>query len=112
MSTWRPLSSRAPVPPARLGPDLDRLARRLGAPGAEPLVAVFERWEAVAGPLAERCRPLWLARGALVVAVEDPGAATEVRYREAELLDGLARLLGEPAAGRVEVRVQPRRRAR
>lgn len=112
MSSWRPLPSPSPAPPTRLGTDLDRVARRLGAPGAEPLVALFERWPAVAGPLAERCRPLWLARGTLVVAVDDPAAATEVRYRSGELLARLSEVLGGPTADRLEVRVRGRRAGR
>ena len=112
MSSWRPLPSSTPAPPARLGTQLDRVARRLGAPGAEPLVALFERWEAVAGPLAGRCRPLWLGGGTLVVAVDDPAAATEVRYRSAEVLTRLEEVLGGRCAERVEVRVRSRRAGR
>ena len=110
MSTWRDLPAAAAQPPKRLSAGLDRVARQLGAPGADALAAVFDRWEEIAGPaLAARSRPLWLARGTLVVGVGDPTVATEVRYRGNEILDRVADAAGSRVAERLEVRVRARR---
>jgi hypothetical protein len=110
VSTWRDLPTSGAKPPKRLSDGLDRVARQLGAPGAGVLAAVFDRWDEIAGPvLAPRSRPLWLARGTLVVGVGDPTAATEVRYRAGELLDRVEEAAGSRVADRVEVRVRARR---
>jgi predicted nucleic acid-binding Zn ribbon protein len=87
---------------------LDRVVRGLGGPGAEALVEVFGHWEAVAGEqLAEHCRPEEIRRDTLVVTVTDPVWATEIRYRQDQLVDGLERRLGRRVITRVEVRVNP-----
>jgi predicted nucleic acid-binding Zn ribbon protein len=72
------------------------------------LASVFSRWEEVVGPgAAAHCRPLSLVRGTLVVAVDEPGWATELRYGSAILLARLAEVVGDGVARRVEVRVRP-----
>lgn len=110
MSTWRDLPRPEAKPPERLSAGLDRVARQLGAPGAAVLAALFDRWDEIAGPeLAPRSRPLWLARGTLVVGVGDPTAATEVRYRANEILDRVEQAAGRRVAERLEVRVRARR---
>lgn len=108
--TWRPLPGAPSPPPLRLSGALDRVARDLGAPDAAVLAVLFGRWEEIAGPaLAPHSRPLWLGSGALVVAVDDPGHATELRYRGGEVLDRLAQVVGRSVAERLEVRVRARR---
>lgn len=108
--TWRPLPGAARPPPSRLSGALDRVANDLGAPDAGTLAALFGRWEEIAGPgLAPHSRPLWLGSGALVVAVDDPGRATELRYRGGEVLDRLALVAGRRVADRLEVRVRAHR---
>ena len=110
MSTWRELPKPGARPPKRLSTGLDRVARQLGAPGADVLAAVFDRWDEIAGPaLAGQSRPLWLARGTLVVGVGDPAVATEARYRGQEILDRVAEVAGRRVADRLEVRVRGRR---
>jgi predicted nucleic acid-binding Zn ribbon protein len=107
--TWRPLPDHTPPPPRRVGESLDRLARSLGAPSAAALDVVFRRWPELAGPASAHSRPLWLADGALVVAVDAPAHATDLRYRAAQVLAAVEEALGERVADRLEVRVRPRR---
>ena len=110
MSTWRDLPTPAAKPPRRLTSELDRVARELGAPGADVLAVVFGRWSEIVGPAAATTsRPLWLGDGRLVVGVGDPAAATELRYRGSEILERVAELVGRPVADRLEVRVRARR---
>ena len=66
---------------------LEGLARRLGAPTASALGAVFSRWEEAVGPtIAAHARPVSLTDGVLVVAVDQPGWATQLRYLSTDLL--------------------------
>ena len=108
--TWRPLPGSSPKPPQRIDAALDRLARRLGTPGAAALQVVFGRWAEIVGEdTAAHSRPLRLVAGTLVVGVGDPARATELRYRGAEILRRVAEVAGEPVAERLEVQVRARR---
>lgn len=110
MSTWRDLPTTGARPPKSISSSLDRVARRLGAPSAAVLAAVFGQWPRIAGPdLAGSTRPLWLAGGTLVVGVGDPAVATELRYRGNEVLERVAEVAGARVAERIEVRVRGRR---
>ncbi|MGH9155868.1 MAG: DciA family protein [Acidimicrobiales bacterium] len=96
--------------PRRLSRGLGSVARRLGSPPPVVLATVFNRWPEVVGPgLATRCRPLAVREGALMVAVEELGWATEVRFLAPGILARAAELAGQPVAERLEVRVRPSR---
>jgi len=96
---WR--SSPRPVKDS-----LEHLARRLGAPTATSLGAVFSRWEeAVGTTVAAHARPLSLTDGVLVVAVDQPGWATQLRYLSSDLLARLAEVAGDGVVGRIDIRV-------
>jgi len=98
-----------PPDPKPLGASLDRVARRLGGAGAEALGGLFGHWAEIVGPqLATHARPLSLRAGVLVIAADEPGWATQLRYLESDLLGRLADALGEGVVERVEVRVRPR----
>lgn len=110
MSTWRPSSDGDDLPQP-IGKTLDRVARRFGAPRASALAAVFDRWEeAVGAAMAAHARPLSLRNGTLVVAVDEPGWATQLRYLSADLVRRLAEVAGDGVVTAVDVRVKPRSR--
>ena len=93
--------------PTPLGPVLDRLLAGLGAPPADALNALFERWPELAGPeLASHATPAALDGATLVVAVTDPLWATEIRYRQGEVLRRCDETLGVGVIDRLEVRVR------
>ncbi|MEA3075949.1 MAG: hypothetical protein QOF60_857 [Actinomycetota bacterium] len=92
---------------------LEGLARRLGAPTASSLGAVFSQWEdAVGATVAAHARPLSLTDGVLVVAVDEPGWATQLRYLTNDLLARLADVAGPGVVGRIELRVEGAPRSR
>jgi predicted nucleic acid-binding Zn ribbon protein len=94
--------------PRRLGESLDRVTHTLGAANSDALAGLFGRWTEIVGPqLATHARPLSLTRGVLVVGVDEPGWATQLRYLEADLLGRLGKALGEGVVERVEVRLRP-----
>jgi predicted nucleic acid-binding Zn ribbon protein len=92
---------------------LEGLARRLGAPTASSLGAVFSKWDDVVGAtVAAHARPLSLTDGVLVVAVDEPGWATQLRYLTNDLLARLADVAGPGVVGRIELRVEGAPRSR
>ena len=94
--------------PRPVGESLDRLSRSLSGMGAQPLVSVFTEWPKVVGEtLAAHCRPLSLDGTKLVIAVDEPAWATQVRYLETELLRRLAEVVEGPPVRSIEVRVNP-----
>jgi predicted nucleic acid-binding Zn ribbon protein len=105
--TWKPL----PVPlserdPARLGPSLDRVAKRLGAPTAKALSGLFQLWDDMVGAgIAAHARPVSLRRGVLLVDVDTSAWATQLRYMTTELVQKCCDELGEGAVKKIEVRV-------
>ncbi|MEJ7844390.1 MAG: DUF721 domain-containing protein [Acidimicrobiales bacterium] len=100
---------RRPRDPAPVGEALDRVLAGLGAPCADVLAAVFERWSVLAGrPLADHAVPASLERGVLTVVVDDPAWATEARYRAATLRARCTTELGPGVVLAVEVRVRRR----
>jgi len=114
--SWRPTD---PVPergrparrddPSPIGPAIDRVLAGLGAPPADALTTIFERWSALAGlPLADHGAPAALDHGVLVVHVTEPAWSTEWRYRQGEVLRRCDATLGEGVITRIEVRVARR----
>ena len=93
--------------PRPVADSLEGLARRLGAPTAGALGAVFRHWEeAVGAAVAAHARPVSLTDGVLVVAVDQPGWATQLRYLTSDLLGRLADVAGEGVVGRIDIRVE------
>ncbi|HVM07661.1 MAG TPA: DUF721 domain-containing protein [Acidimicrobiales bacterium] len=95
--------------PRKIGDSLDSLARRLGAPAASAVGAVFTRWEeAVGSAVAAHARPVGLADGVLTVAVDDPAWATQLRFLATELVEKVAAVTGPDVVGKVEIKVVPK----
>jgi predicted nucleic acid-binding Zn ribbon protein len=90
---------------------LDGLLRSLrGGAGRAAVGGVFGRWEeAVGQALAVNVRPVRLEHGTLLVEVDDPAWATQVRYLADHIITRLAEVTGVSVDG-VEVRVRRPRR--
>ena len=109
--TWRPLprshEDAASGGPRPVRDSLDGLARRLGAPQAAAVSAVFSGWEEAVGPaVAAHCRPLSLREGVLTVSVEQAAWATQLRYLGADIVRRLGEVAGEGLVTRLEIRVR------
>jgi predicted nucleic acid-binding Zn ribbon protein len=93
--------------PRPIRASLDRVAKSLGGPDVGALSGLFGRWDDIVGPqLAAHAHPLSLNRGVLVVAVTEPGWATQLTYLEGDLLRRFGEALGEGVVDRVEVRLR------
>jgi predicted nucleic acid-binding Zn ribbon protein len=98
-----------PVPVADA---LDRMLRSMrGGAGRAEVGGVFGRWDEAVGPtVASNVRPVRLEQGTLLVEVEDPAWATQVRFLADEVRRRLLDVTGV-AVERIEVGVgRPRRR--
>ena len=92
-----------------IGDSLDAVVRSLRGAGAKATAGVFGHWEDAVGPLvAAHARPAVLDGGRLVVEVDEPGWATQLRFLEHELLERLASVAGPGAVRSIEVRVRRR----
>jgi predicted nucleic acid-binding Zn ribbon protein len=107
VTTWKPSA----VPRSELGPhpvseSLDRVTRRIGAPRASVLTEVFSRWEQVVGAeVAAHAEPRSLRGGVLVIAVDQPAWATQLRFLGADLLARVRDATGCSEVTEIQVRV-------
>lgn len=100
---------RDDLPPSTtLQGQLSRLLASLGSDDAASVRGVFGAWaELVGDAVAEHVQPVKLDRSALVVEVDDPHWATEMRFLEASLCEKISRLTTTPVTS-LEVRVKRR----
>lgn len=88
---------------------LDQLTSGLKAPRSQVLKTVFAAWEELVGSvMAAHSSPVRLVDGELVVAVDDPAWATEMRFFSGELIDRINATAEEDAVTSLTVRVRPR----
>ena len=93
--------------PAPIAASLDRVLRSLHAPAASTVKTVFTEWPELAGPgLAAHAQPVALRDGELVVEVDDPAWASQLRWLEPELKTRLEALPGGPKIERIRFRLR------
>ncbi len=93
--------------PRPLGTSLEAVTRRLGMHDARGLGRLFARWpEIVGAAMAGHVQPIRLDERALVVGVDHPAWATQVRHLGETLLDRVAEETGAARPARLEVRVR------
>jgi predicted nucleic acid-binding Zn ribbon protein len=92
--------------PRPLGSSLNRVSTDLGLGTSVGIGLLFSRWAEIVGPaVAAHVRPVRLDDAALVVTVDHPAWATQVRHLGDDLLDRVAEATGAPRPARLEVRV-------
>lgn len=88
---------------------IERLLRSLRGGDRRATVTVFSRWADLVGDgVAAHVRPLKLDQGTLIVEVDDPAWATQMKFLEEDLLKRL-RESGDMSVQRLNVRVRRRR---
>jgi predicted nucleic acid-binding Zn ribbon protein len=101
------VSDREPRP---LRDSIDDVVRSLRGTGARTVAGVFGRWEEAVGPqIAAHARPASLTDGRLVVDVDHPTWATQLRFLEQDLLTRLRDVAGADEISSIELRVRPPR---
>jgi predicted nucleic acid-binding Zn ribbon protein len=86
-----------------MGDSVAKIARQLGLSTPTRIIQVFSNWEEVVGSvIAAHSRPERLRAGELLVMVDEPAWATELRFLEAEVLAKLnAVQAGDPVTSMV-----------
>lgn len=91
---------------------LDALLDRLGAESTTAITGVFGEWPKIVGEqVAQHVTPIKLERGRLIVEIDDPSWATQMRFLEAQLVEKLNAATSSTITA-IEVRVKriPRNR--
>lgn len=92
--------------PRPLSSGIDRLLSSLRGGSRQTTVTVFSRWtELVGEPVAAHVRPVKLDRGTLVVEVDDPAWATQMKFLEGDVLARLNTGATQPVE-RLEIKVR------
>jgi predicted nucleic acid-binding Zn ribbon protein len=100
---WEPLNQGRDRDPHRVGDSLDRVL-----PGGRTFRVLVERWSELVGDgLGARTRPSALHATTLVIAVDDPAWATQLKYLEGDLLTRFAEAVGAGAVTDLRVVVRP-----
>lgn len=96
---------RDPIP---ISNSLDGVVRSLRGPSRSAVSGLFGRWEdAVGSQVAAHVKPVKLDEGVLVVEVDDPAWATQVKFLTSTITQRLAEVAGVRVE-RIEVRVERR----
>jgi len=104
---WEPL--HRPSGPWPLEKGLDQLASELKSPRAQVLKTVFETWtELVGAVLAAHSCPARLVDGELIVTVDDPAWATEMRFFSGQLIERINATVTEEVVTSLKVKVRSR----
>lgn len=94
--------------PKRVKDPLERLMKSMGAPRADVVSSVFDRWSELVGEsVAQHSKPVSLRSGTLIIAVDDPAWASQLGWLESKLLDQLNETVGAGQVSHIEVRVRP-----
>lgn len=94
--------------PIPLSTSLDGVVKSLRGPSRAAVGGVFGRWEESVGEqIAAHVQPVRLDGGVLLVEVDDPAWATQVKLLGSTIIDRLRTVAGVDVAG-IEVRVDRR----
>jgi predicted nucleic acid-binding Zn ribbon protein len=92
--------------PTPLSASLDSVLRALKRPGVQASTGLYANWEAAVGSqIAAHARPVSLVDGRLLVEVDQPGWATQLRYLEADLIERLRPVISGADLTSIELRV-------
>jgi predicted nucleic acid-binding Zn ribbon protein len=90
-------SRRGGDEPVSLSESLAGVGRNLGLPDPTELTAVLDAWPHLVGAdLARHAHVRSLRDGVLLVAVDEPAFATQLRYLESAVRDGATAVVGRP----------------
>ncbi|MEO6654289.1 MAG: DUF721 domain-containing protein [Ilumatobacteraceae bacterium] len=94
--------------PLPISSALDAVVKSLRGPSREAVGGLFGRWvEAVGNQVAQHVKPVKLDEGVLVVEVDEPAWATQVKFLTTMIIERLHDVAGVQVE-RIDVRVERR----
>lgn len=91
---------------SRLSDELDVLLRKLGSESSTVVAGIFSNWDQLVGEtVAQHASPIKLELGRLLVEVDEPAWATQMRFLESEIISKLSTSTGNTING-IDVRVK------
>lgn len=103
---WSPLPTDSEGGPRPLADGLDQVLAGIGAPSADALSTILERWADLVGPEAARAlTPIAVEHGRIVAVSVSAAWASQARWLEADLVSRAAQLVGEGVVNGLHVRV-------
>lgn len=94
--------------PVSISKSLDAVVRSLRGPSREAVGGLFGRWvDAVGEQVAQHVKPVKLDERVLVVEVDDPAWATQVKFLTTMIIERLQQV-ANVRVERIEVRVERR----
>ncbi len=104
-----PLPGHDDAMPRSIADGLERVVQRLGSASVDVTTELFASWSDLVGDtVASSSRPVSLREGVLVVGVDDPAWATQLRFLAPQLVATFDERFGVGAVTSIEVRVRPR----
>ncbi|WP_419918570.1 DUF721 domain-containing protein [Candidatus Poriferisocius sp.] len=104
--TWKPLYEQPG--PKRLGESLHQVTSQLKIPQAHFLKIIFQKWDEIVGSvMAAHVSPVRLLDGELVVIVDDPAWATEMKFFCTETVARINDVANEEVVTNVIIKVRP-----
>jgi predicted nucleic acid-binding Zn ribbon protein len=93
--------------PRPVGSSLDQVSSQLGLGDSAGIGRLFARWPEIVGEaVAAHVQPVRVDAKSLVVSVDHPAWATQVRHLGDDLLDRVAEATGTPRPASLEVRIR------
>lgn len=91
MTTWRPARKpRGESDPEPINAALERVTRKLSMADPSTLSVVFSQWERLVGTdIAAHAKPKSLYGGVLVLEVDHPAWATQLRYMCSDIISAI-----------------------
>jgi hypothetical protein len=102
------MSDRRDTDPRTLGDSIGEVLRALRGGDGRATAGLFARWPDIVGAsVAEHVRPISIEGDRLLVEVDEPGWATQLRFLQADVLERLHDVVGVRATT-LDVRVKKR----
>ena len=99
-------SSSAGKPPRALNEVLGKLLRRMHVSDESSAIGLFSGWRQIVGaPIADHAVPKRLEKRVLVVEVDDPAWATQLKFLESQLIATLRENVGDEVES-LDIRVR------
>lgn len=93
--------------PRALESSLEAVSSQLGLGRSVGIGRLFAGWTEIVGPaMANHVQPIRIDEDALVVTVDHPAWATQIRHLGNDLLDRVAAVTDTPRPNRLEVRIR------